>query len=87
MLATQHHTSLLMRVKLIKQINLLGKKTNVSNAYGQCKTSRYNRPPHDKKVLEQCEKIATRCSNRIKQLLDEKKKLHDVINNLFTEYS
>ena len=65
----------------------VGKKRELSNAYGQCKTSRYNRPSHDKKVLEQCEKIATRCSNRIKQLLDEKKKLDDVNNNSFNKYS
>ena len=64
-----------------------GKRSDVSNAYGHCKTSRYNRPPCDKKVLEQHEKIATKRSSRIKQLLDEKKKLDDVIKNLLTEYS
>ena len=64
-----------------------GRKRVVSNAYGQCKTSRYNRPPHDKKVLEQHEKIATRHSSRIKQLLDEKNKLDEVSTNLFHEYS
>ena len=65
----------------------VGKKRELSNAYGRCKTSRYNRPHHDKKILEQCEKIATRCSSRIKQLLDEKKKLDDINNNLFNKYS
>ena len=27
-------------------------KRQLSNGYGQCKMSRYNRPPRDKKVLE-----------------------------------
>ena len=65
----------------------VGNGRHVSNAFGQCKTSRYKRPPRDKKVLEQCEKIATRHSSRIKQLLDEKKKLDEVTYNYFNKYS
>lgn len=49
------------------------------NAFGEAKTSRYNRPPRDKKCLEKREKIATRRSRRIKQILDEKNKLDEVI--------
>ena len=60
---------------------------HASNAYGQCKTSRYKRPPCDKKVLEQRKKIATRHSSRIKQLLDEKKKLDEVSDKYFNKYS
>lgn len=57
------------------------KKT--TNSFGEAKTSRYNRPPRDKKVLEKREKIATRRSHRIKQLLEEKKKLDEVLTNTY----
>ena len=56
----------------------LKKGPKLRNAFGEAKTSRYNRPPRDKKILDEREKIATRCSHRIKQLLDEKKKLDEV---------
>ena len=41
----------------------VAKGRHVSNAFGQCKTSRYKRPPREKKVLEEREKIATRHSS------------------------
>ena len=55
-----------------------------TNVFGDTKTSRYNRPPHDKKILDQRDKIATRRSGRIQQLLQEKKKLDEVRIYLFT---
>ena len=57
------------------------------NKFGHCKTSRYNRPPRDKKVLDEREKIATRRSSRIKELMEEKKKLDAVRTYLFTKVS
>ena len=58
------------------------RRKTTENCFGEAKTSRYNRPPHDKKILEKREKIATRQSHRIKQLLDEKIKLDEVITDL-----
>ena len=55
-----------------------------TNVFGETKTSRYNRPPHDKKILDKRDKIATRCSSRIQQLLQEKKKLDEVRIYLLT---
>ena len=49
-----------------------------TNVFWETKTSRYNRPPHDKKLLDQRDKIAMRHSSRIQQLLEEKKKLDEV---------
>ena len=49
-----------------------------TNVFGETKTLRYNRPPHDKKILDKRDKIATRHSSRIQQLLQEKKKLDQV---------
>ena len=49
-----------------------------TNVFGEPKSSRYNRPPRDKKLLDQRDKIATRHSSRIQQLLQEKKKLDQV---------
>ena len=62
-----------------------------TNVFGETKTSRYNRPPHDKELLDQRDKIATRFSSRIQQLLEEKKKLDEVrlylLPNIQYEYS
>ena len=55
-----------------------------TNVFGETKTSRYNRPPCDKKILDKRDKIATRRSSRIQQLLQEKKKLDEVRIYLFT---
>ena len=54
-----------------------------TNVFGETKTSRYNQPPHDKKILDKRDKIATRRSSRIQQLLQEKKKLDQVRLYLF----
>ena len=54
-----------------------------TNAFGQSKTKRYNRGPRDKSQLEEREKIATRRSKRIKDMLDDKKKLDSVITHIF----
>ena len=51
--------------------------------FGKVKISRYNRGPCDKKILDEREKIATRHSSRIKQLLEEKKKLDEVSKYLY----
>ena len=53
-------------------------QSTVNNAFGQPKTSRYNRPPHSKKLLERREKIATRRSNRIQQMREDKEELEKV---------
>ena len=55
-----------------------------TNVFGETKTLRYNQPPRDKKILDKRDKIATRCSSRIQQLLQEKKKLDEVRIYLFT---
>ena len=49
-----------------------------TNAFGHPKTTRYNRPPRDKSVLDDREKIATRCSKRIQDITEDKKKLDSV---------
>ena len=48
------------------------KDRKLRNTFGQAKNSRYNREPCDRKILDDREKIATRRSHRIKQLLEEK---------------
>ena len=57
-----------------------------TNVFGETKTSRYNRPPRDKKILDKRDKIATRHSSRIQQLLQEKKKLDEVSLYLLTYF-
>ena len=54
-------------------------QSTVNNAFGQPKTSRYNRPPRSKKLLEHREKIATRRSNRIQQMKEDKEELEKVL--------
>ena len=44
-----------------------------TNAFGEAKTSRHNRPPRSKKLLEKREKIPTRKSKRILQMHEAKK--------------
>ena len=65
-----------------------------TNVFGETKTSRYNRPPCDKKILDKRDKIVTRRSSRIQRLLQEKKKLDEVriylhifIINIHNKYS
>ena len=55
------------------------RQSTVKNAFGQPKTSRYNRPPCSKKLLERREKIATRQSNRIQQMKEDKEELGKVL--------
>ena len=45
-----------------------------TNAFGEAKTSRHNRPPRSKRLLEKREKIATRKSKCILQMHEAKKK-------------
>ena len=49
-----------------------------TNCFGEVKTSRYRRPPRQKKGLDEREKVATRRSHRIKQIMDDKKELDKV---------
>ena len=58
-------------------------KRKGKNVLREVKTSRYNRGPHDKTILDKREKIATRHSSRIKQLLEEKKKIDEVREYFF----
>ena len=51
-----------------------------TNAFDHPKTTRYNRPPRDKSVLDDREKIATRRSKRIQDIMEDKKKLDSVRN-------
>ena len=55
------------------------RQSTVNNAFGQPKTSRYNRPPCSKKLLECREKISSRQSNRIQQMKEEKEELEKVL--------
>ncbi|MCG8626008.1 MAG: hypothetical protein MJE68_28925 [Proteobacteria bacterium] len=48
------------------------------NAFGEVKTSRYRRPPRDKKVLDEREKIPTRRSTRIKDMIQSKNEMEKV---------
>ena len=50
----------------------------ISNSFGQKKTSHYNREPHKKSALMDREKVATRQSRRIKQIMKDKKELDEV---------
>ena len=52
------------------------------NAFGEPKTSRHNRPPRPKKLLEKREKIATRKSKRILEMHATKKELDKVNINI-----
>ena len=49
------------------------------NAFREVKTSQYDRPLQDKKILEKREKIATRHSRRLKDIITTKEKLLKVV--------
>ena len=53
------------------------KSANV-NAFGEVKTSQYNRPPRGKKQLDMREKIPTRRSRHIKEILKLKWEMEQV---------
>ena len=53
------------------------------NCFGEAKTSHYKRPVREKKVLEDREKVATRRSWHIQQMIEDKKKLDKVITIYF----
>lgn len=63
--------------------NVLGR----TNAFGEAKTSRHNRPPRSKKLLEKREKIPTRKSKCILQMHEAKKQLDKVGLNIHNKYS
>ena len=48
------------------------------NAFGEPKTSRHNRPPRSKKILEKRERVATRKSKRISAMHKAKKVCQEV---------
>ena len=52
------------------------------NAFGEPKTSRHNRPPHSKKILEKRELVATRKSKRISAMNKAKISSQDVSRNI-----
>ena len=58
-----------------------------TNAFGEAKTSRHNRPPRSKKLLEKREKIPTRKSKCILQIHEAKKQLDKVGLNIRSKYS
>ena len=53
-----------------------------TNAFGEPKTTRHNRPPRTKKLLEKRERIATRKSKRILEIHATKKELDNVNINI-----
>ena len=59
------------------QDSVIGQK-GISNSFGQKKTSRYNREPRKKSALMEREKVATRWSQHIKQIMKDKKELDEV---------
>ena len=58
-----------------------------TNAFGEAKTSRHNRPPRSKKLLDKREKIATHKSKRILQMHEAKKELDKIGSNIPLKYS
>ena len=58
--------------------NGAGSDRHITNSFGQKKTSRYNREPCKKSALMDREKVATRHSRRIKQIMKDKKDLDEV---------
>ena len=52
------------------------------NAFGHPKTSRHNRPPRSKKILEQRERVATRKSKRISAMSKAKRTAEEVSKNV-----
>ena len=63
-----------------------GKLFTWTNAFGEAKTSRHNRPPRCKR-LEKQEKIATCKSKRILQMHEAKKELDKVNINIHHKYA
>ena len=57
------------------------------NAFGEPKTSRHNRPPRSKKILEKQERVATRKSKRISAMHKAKKIAEEVSLNIPQKYS
>ena len=64
-----------------------GKGLLRTNAFGEAKTSRHNRPPRSKRLLEKREKIATHKSKRILQMHEAKKELDKVNINIRQKYA
>ena len=64
-----------------------GKGLLRTNAFGEPKTSRHNRPPRSKRLLEKREKIATRKSKHILQMHEAKKELDKVNINIPYKYA
>ena len=55
-----------------------GSDRQLTNSFGQKKTRQYNREPHKKSALMDREKVATRRSWHIKQIMKDKKDLDEV---------
>ena len=53
-------------------------KGNNVNSFGETKTSQYRRPPGEKKLLDEREKIPTRRSRRIKEIITAKSQVEKV---------
>ena len=64
-----------------------GKGLLRTNAFGEPKTSRHNRPPRSKRLLEKQEKIATRKSKCILEMHEAKKELDKVNINIREKYA
>ena len=64
-----------------------GKVLIRTNAFGEPKTSRHNRPPRSKRLLEKWEKIATCKSKCILQMHEAKKELDKVNINIPEKYA
>ena len=64
-----------------------GKGLLRSNAFGEAKTSRHNRPPRSKRLLEKREKIAKRKSKCILEMHEAKKELDKVNINIQKKYA
>ena len=63
-----------------------GKVFTRTNAFGEAKTSRHNRPPRSKRLLEKREKIATHKSKCILEMHEAKKELDKVNINIHHKY-
>ena len=57
------------------------------NAFGETKTSRHNRPPHCKKLLEKREHVATRKSKQISALHKAKTISQQVSSNIRQKFT
>ena len=58
-----------------------GKGLLRTNAFGEPKTSRHNRPPRSKRLLEKREKIATRKSKHILEMHEATKRKMNTVEN------